>query len=161
MKNAKKEKLPAPNAYKIPKRGKIYGPINYEAPQMHWIPSEVWRGKQTPGPSYKIQHGLALTQPRAPAKLYYPRSKEAGGGPGLKGIKNDQLGGPSYYKVNRALTENKTWTQKFDKTPVKTHVDLHIKMKEFIPGVGRYTDIDSGLKLQSRPMSCGARRRIT
>ena len=108
---------------------------------------------------YKIQR--TVTEPRAPAKLYYPRSKEAGGGPGLKGIKNDQLGGPGYYKVKRDLIENKTRSQKFDKTPVKTHVDHHIKIKEFIPGVGRYTDIDSGLKLQSRPMSCSGRRRIT
>ena len=106
MQKAKKAKLPAPNAYKIPKRDNILGPINYTSEQMQWIPSEVWRARQTPGPCYKIQH--TQTKPRAPAKLYYPRSKESGGGPGLKGIKNDQLGGPSYYKVNRQLIERKT-----------------------------------------------------
>ena len=48
------------------------------------------------------------TKPRSSSKLYYPRTKVHGGGPGLKAIKKDTDLAPGFYKVNLGLTERST-----------------------------------------------------
>ena len=92
--------------------------------------------------------------------LYYPRTKPEGGGPGLKGIKKDSDIAPGFYKVKRSLVERSTHAFKFFNHKNKNCFDEYIRKKEFVPGVGKYKDIERGLRLQSRPLSTGPRKRI-
>ena len=93
--------------------------------------------------------------------MFYPRTKIDGGGPGLKGIKREQGLGPSDYKIERNLVEKKSTDFKFQKTVNKNFFAQYISSKAYVPGMGKYKDIERGLALQTRPMSCPGRRRIT
>mmetsp|Transcript_634 Transcript_634/g.1012 ORF Transcript_634/g.1012 Transcript_634/m.1012 type:complete len:95 (-) Transcript_634:318-602(-) len=92
--------------------------------------------------------------------LYYPRTKPDGGGPGLKSIKKSSDMAPGYYKVKRTLTERKSHHFKFANKKNQNCFEQYIKSKEFVPGVGKYKEIDKGIALQSRPNSVGPRRRL-
>lgn len=99
-------------------------------------------------------------QKQAPRFHYFPRTKPDGGGPGLKGIKQDQNVAPGYYKVNHRLTETTVKSNKFTSTPNRNYIDRYVKSREFVPGVGKYKDVEKGLSLQTRPLSCGGKRRL-
>jgi len=93
--------------------------------------------------------------------LYYPRTKPEGGGPGLKGIKRDTDMSPCYYKVNRKLTERSQRQFEFSKSRNQNYIERYVRSHTFVPGVGKYKDVDKGLKLQTRPLSSCPRRRVT
>lgn len=58
MQNSKKEKLPAPCAYKPKHTTKIVGTIQTSEPQGLMLLEAKMRGKDTPGHKYKINHKL-------------------------------------------------------------------------------------------------------
>ena len=91
----------------------------------------------------------------------YPRTKIDGGGPGLKGIKRDKSGGPGYYNLNYKRVEKRSLANKFMVGENKNFVTSYVKSKAAIPGVGRYKDVENGIRATSRPLSSGGRRRIT
>lgn len=91
----------------------------------------------------------------------YPRTKPEGGGPGLKGIKKDKEGGPGYYKLDYKRVERRSLNFKFGNAENKNFIAKYVKSKENVPGVGRYKEIEAGIKLQTRPVSAGNRRRLT
>lgn len=64
-----------------------------------------------------------LTKPRSSATLFYPRTKKEGTGPGIKGIKRDQHGGPAYYKIQRHLAEKQSYKFRFETGRNKTYWD--------------------------------------
>ena len=73
---------------------------------------------------------------QAPRVLYFPRTKPEGGGPGLHGIKRDQVVSPSYYKVDRRLTERSSRQSKFSATPNRNFIERYVAGKAFVPGAG-------------------------
>ena len=93
--------------------------------------------------------------------LYYPRTKPEGGGPGLKGIKPDTDISPCFYRVNRKLTERSSTAHTWAKSKNKNFVEQYIKSHASVPGIGKYKDVEKGLKMQTRPQSVGPRRRVT
>lgn len=93
--------------------------------------------------------------------LYYPRTKKDGGGPGLKGIKKDSDISPCYYKIDRKLTEKSKRQFEFSKSKNVNFFETYVRNHAYMPGVGKYKEIDKGLNLQTRPLSSGPRRRIT
>ena len=93
--------------------------------------------------------------------MYFPRSKPLGGGPGLHGIKKDQNVAPGYYQVSHRLTERSSRMNKFSGATNKNYIANYVKSRDYVPGVGKYKDIEKGLKLQTRPLSCGGRRRVS
>lgn len=60
------------------------------------------------------------------------------------------------------MTESRNPQYSFSKTPVSNYVDQYSKKKAFVPGVGKYKEIDRGYAALGRPVSGGSllRRRI-
>lgn len=54
---------------------------------------------------------------------------------------------PTYYKLNRKLTEPKSSAFKFYKTKNQNCFEQYIKHKEYVPGPGKYDKLEPGLKL--------------
>ena len=91
--------------------------------------------------------------------LYYPRTKGDASeveNPRMKRLKRDNPHGPGMYQESHSLTERRNPSFSFTKTPVSNYVDQYSKAKAFVPGVGKYKDLDRCFKALGRPVTAGS-----
>lgn len=91
--------------------------------------------------------------------LYYPRTKSESGSvknPRMAKLKRTVSLGPGTHNPNMTVIERKNPGYSFSKTVNKNYVDIYRKMKSFVPGVGKYKEIDKGIAALGRPVTMGS-----
>ena len=95
-----------------------------------------------------------MTETREPAMKYFPKNKQDAlqiKNPRMRVIKRDQPIGPGVYKPNLEFVEpvNPGWS--FAKSKNINFYDTYKSRKAFVPGVGKYKDVEKCYDQLSRP----------
>jgi hypothetical protein len=117
-----------------------------------------WYGLQTPGWKYKINYDSI--RPKSAAAKYYKPIKEGGadGKPRAHEVisiktKKTKDPAPGSYEVEDVYRKV-FWPKNmflFSKKKHGNYVDEVVKAKSYIPGIGKYKDIDKGMNILSKP----------
>lgn len=92
-------------------------------------------------------------RPRTPAARYF-HEKEKGGGPKIDiKFKKTKDPAPGSYNIEDVYkkTQWKSNIHSMSKAKIKNYVDDEVKIKSFMPGVGKYKETEKGYLALSKP----------
>lgn len=118
--------------------------------QLQMFGDRAWYAKQVPG-FYKPDYNSV--DKKSKTCLYFPRTKEAGSGPGTKRLEKDKSLAPGQYNINYHTQDKKEFSGAFTKSKNVNFLERAQMAKKHVPGVGRYKETDKGYRAISRPVS--------
>lgn len=150
----KKLKLPGPGQYKV-KEFKIPNVPKQNTDKGEFINNSKWYGMQTPGHKYKVNYDAIRA--KTPVARYYKPKKEESFSIKPKKTKDPA---PGSYNVEESFVKTQ-WPKNqylFNKEKMNNFLDMVAKKKAFVPGIGKYKEVDRAYKILSRP--CTSLRRL-
>ncbi|CDW83400.1 UNKNOWN [Stylonychia lemnae] len=146
----KKQRLPGPGSYKLPSY-KIQGMPKTTTDKCQFINDAKYSAMQTPGSKYKINYDL--TRPRTPAARYFADKSLTGKEPISIKPKKTKDPAPGTYNVEDCYRKTQWGNSVYSigKCKITNYVDIAVKKKKFVPGIGTYKELDKGYQALSKP----------
>ena len=153
----KSKNSPGVGKYKWNKPYEIRGHSKQKSREPGYIDNILSVTNEIPGPQYKLNFDKILD--RAPNYAFRKMPSNKGKPPGTflrneNGVLVNSKVGPAWYKCEDSFSKTQIICKNkliFNKNKEKRYFDKIVDSKTFVPGVGKYTNLEKALKIVSRP----------